>query len=239
MKKRNLGILLSISVALVCLCTQGALASGLVGSGKLKSENRKLPEYHSISLKLPGEMIVDVGSNGELSIEADDNLLSHIKTDVKNGALIISADQSLNNMQHLHIKAKTAKLDAVTVDGAATTTINNAAGSKFELAANGASTTTINKANCGSISVSANGASKIIANGKAEKLNASLNGAGNLQSAELSTKSSNVSITGAGGAEVNASNDLDITITGAGDVKYKGNPKLNKHVIGAGSVEKF
>ena len=184
-------------------------------------------------------MIVDVGSNGDLSIEADDNLLSHISTTVKNGTLVISNDQPFSNLQHLHIKAKTAKLDAVSVDGAATTTINNAAGSKFELTANGASTTTINKANCGTVSLSGNGASKVIANGKAEKLTATLNGAGDLKSAELSTKSSNISITGAGSAEVNASNDLDVTITGAGNVKYKGNPKLSKHVLGAGSVEKI
>jgi len=54
--------------------------------------------------------------------------LPHITTKVKDGQLEISSDQSIRNMKILTIKAQTAQLDALLVNGAANILINGLIG---------------------------------------------------------------------------------------------------------------
>jgi hypothetical protein len=64
-----------------------------------------------------------------------------------------------------------------------------------------------------------------------------MSGACDLKARALQTRIVQISITGAGSAQVNAADTLRVAITGAGDVTYFGNPKtVEKHISGAGSI---
>ena len=54
----------------------------------------------------------------------------------------------------------------------------------------------------------------------------------------LVTRALELSISGAGRADVNATEVLKVTISGAGKVTYSGNPSISKEISGAGSVKK-
>jgi hypothetical protein len=189
------------------------------GSGKTASETRKLESYHAIKLNLPAQLTVDVGTEGKLDIAADDNILPHITTKVKDGQLEISSDQSIRNMKILTIKAQTAQLDALLVNGAANILINGLIGDRF--------------------AVDSNGASAIAVNGRIGTLAATLNGASHLQATKLAASRVTVKITGAGDADVSASNELDATTIGSGRIRYTGSATVTKKIIGAGVVEKM
>jgi hypothetical protein len=236
-----------------------ATAAPLAGSGKTANETRKPGAYHAINLKIPADLTVEVGTAGDLSLQADDNLLPHIKTTVANGELLINADQNFNNFKGIVIKAKTAKLDQLEISGAANTRVKGISGGNLSLTADGASSINLESArmdkltatlkgasklksgalNAGSVTVTAQGACAIAMDGKTDRLQAKLDGASNIKAADLTAKSATVSLTGAGSAEVNATVDLNATITGAGSVKYRGNPKVTKQILGVGSVAKF
>jgi hypothetical protein len=82
------------------------------------------------------------------------------------------------------------------------------------------------------------GAVKSTLSGKVDRLLASLTGASKLDAAELLTNDVELSVTGAGEANVTASNLLRAAITGAGKVRYGGKPKtVEKQVLGAGEIE--
>jgi hypothetical protein len=58
-----------------------------------------------------------------------------------------------------------------------------------------------------------------------------------LHSSELATQDVEISVTGAGKADVYATNLLRAAITGAGKVSYSGHPKsVQKQIAGAGSI---
>ena len=64
-----------------------------------------------------------------------------------------------------------------------------------------------------------------------------ISGAGEIKAFDLKSKSLHLRISGAGDAEVYATEELKVKISGAGKVRYKGNPKVEKKISGAGSIK--
>ena len=76
------------------------------------------------------------------------------------------------------------------------------------------------------------------ADGVVNELMATMAGASKLDAESLQVKTAELSISGAGKAEVSASEILKVAISGAGKVTYHGNPTLEQHISGAGSVRR-
>ena len=89
----------------------------------------------------------------------------------------------------------------------------------------------------GTFALETSGASRVTLSGKVNRLLASLTGASKLRATELTAEDVELSVTGAGKADVFASNLLRAAITGAGNVSYSGNPKsVEKKITGAGKI---
>ncbi len=80
------------------------------------------------------------------------------------------------------------------------------------------------------------GATKVVVDGNVEELLATMSGASRLEAESLQAQNVEVSISGAGRADVTAEKILKVSITGAGKVTYSGDPTVEKHVSGAGSI---
>jgi hypothetical protein len=75
--------------------------------------------------------------------------------------------------------------------------------------------------------------------GKVSKAELQLNGAGNLNAEKFECDTVLVDITGAGHAEVFATNVLRARISGVGAIEYKGNPSNVERIItGVGVIER-
>ncbi|PZR75518.1 MAG: hypothetical protein DLM73_05160 [Chthoniobacterales bacterium] len=82
------------------------------------------------------------------------------------------------------------------------------------------------------------GATRVTADGAVDELMATMSGASKLDAADLKVRTAELSISGAGKADVSASEVLKVAISGAGKVTYSGNPTIEKDISGAGSVRK-
>jgi hypothetical protein len=81
------------------------------------------------------------------------------------------------------------------------------------------------------------GASRVNLDGNIDQLLADLTGASNLKADGLQTKTAEISVQGAGNAEVAVAEKLKVAIAGAGKVTYSGNPPtIEKHISGVGSI---
>jgi pyruvate/2-oxoglutarate dehydrogenase complex dihydrolipoamide acyltransferase (E2) component len=76
----------------------------------------------------------------------------------------------------------------------------------------------------------------VTAEGAVDELMATMSGASKLNADDLQVRTAQISISGAGKAEVAVSESLKVAISGAGKVTYRGNPTIEKQVSGAGSV---
>lgn len=190
----------------------------VVGSGKRQREKREVAAFSSISTEGAYEIAVVSQQGLSLEIEADDNILPLIKTDVSNGVLHIKATRGFSINNHIVVKIGTPNIEGISTSGAGTIDISGLKNDKFEIDSNGAGVIKVS-GETGSLDIESNGASKIDAH-------------------KLRAAKGTVEANGVSKIEVNASEELNVTISGPASVIYSGDPKLNKTVNGPGSVER-
>lgn len=71
--------------------------NSIKGSGTVKTENRTISEkFTGVDVSSAIEVTIEQADKTEVIVEADDNLLNTIKTEVKNGKLVISNESYVN-----------------------------------------------------------------------------------------------------------------------------------------------
>ena len=161
---------------------------GVKGSGNVVSEKRDLAGFNAI--EVGGVFEVEVVAQKEFSVEveADDNLMPLIKTEVRNGKLEISSEKSIKSKSALKVRIGAPNIENLEVSGA----------SKLSLA---------NVKN-DSLKVDASGASKIQIDGETGNLDVELSGASKLEAENLKSENANVDGSGASKASIFVSGDL-------------------------------
>jgi len=192
---------------------------GISGSGVRKSEKRDLKPFKAIDTTGAYKIDVTCQKTSSFEIEADDNLLPLIKTDVLDGILVVSSDQRINASKPVVLRVSLPELSSVTSRGAGEIKITDAAGD--------------------SLKIESTGAASVYANGKVKTVTISSTGAGEVDTTNLKAEKATVEVKGAANIDTYATEQLDVTVAGAGSVTYSGNPKVvHKSVSGFGSVNK-
>jgi hypothetical protein len=211
-KLATLGLL-----ALALLLLSGCHWVGVKGNGDIKTEDRPIGDF--TKLEADGAFTIN-WSNGpaKLSITTDENLMEYIRTRQSGDQLHIEWIKPLRGTRGIKIDIASPSLSAVQLNGAVRLVASNLSGPEFYL--------------------ECNGASRVALHGNVNAMSGEMNGASRLDAESLVTRAMELSISGAGKAEVNASEALKVTISGAGNVTYHGNPTVSKEISGAGSVKR-
>ena len=190
----------------------------VTGSGKRETQKRDLPPFTSISTEGAFDIRVVCQKDRSLEIEADDNILPLIRTEVSNNVLRIRNSGNYSTKDDVQVRITVPDLEGLTVSGAGTVDIKNVDNDQFEVDLNGAPT--------------------IEVSGETENLKLKANGAGKIDSHKL--RATNVSVTsnGVSRVDVYAGEKLDVKISGPSHVTYDGEPTINKTINGPGSLEK-
>jgi len=88
-EKMKIKALLALTVVVVVLLSGCVNPRCLIGSGNVVSENRTIDQFDSIDLRVPCSLYLTQGPNHPLRIEAEDNILQVLVTDVDDNRLII------------------------------------------------------------------------------------------------------------------------------------------------------
>ena len=83
------------------------------------------------------------------------------------------------------------------------------------------------------------GAADLDASGAVDRLTATIEDAGNADLRDLEVREARVVVDGAGDAELNVSETLDVSVHDAGDVSYLGDPDVRSDVSGAGEIRRI
>ena len=187
------------------------------GSGQTASEVRDINGFHA--LDVGGVFQVEVIAGGEYSVEveADDNLLHLIETEVRRGVLHIKTERKLSSGNPLRIRISAPDIDALDVSGAANVTLANVK-------------------NAG-LNVDASGASKIKIDGQTAKLMVDVSGATKIDAESLAAEHATVDASGASHVTVQVDGQLKTHASGASRIDYSGTPTdVIKKTSGAASV---
>lgn len=205
--------------ALLLSACNFVLPMGVVGSGKVVSESRTVSGFSKIDLSGAGDIVIDVNGSEALTIEADDNILPLIETEVRGDTLHIGFKRGtlIQRATRLHYLVSAKQLEGLSVSGAGNVTVSNIDSPRME--------------------VVTSGAGRISMNGKATDQTITLSGAGNFEGENLQGETATVSMSGVGRAIVNTSTSLRVDISGAGSVEYIGSPQITQQISGVGSVK--
>ena len=225
-----------MAAALTALLAAGCSA-GLVGSGHIVSETRQVAGTNAVSLAGVGDLTIVQGEPESLVIEAEDNLLPHIRTRVVNGLLEISEKGSLSPTKPLHFKLTVSTLGKITSSGAGSVQSDKfSSPGLLDLRVEGAGKVKISQLECETLKLVLAGAGDVNLQGHARTQDVEISGAAAYRADDLRTQSTKLVISGAGSAKVWAIGELNVEISGTGNVDYFGTPQIKKQIDGVGSL---
>jgi hypothetical protein len=216
------------------------MGPGERGSGNVVNETREVSNFRAIEINYPAEVFVEQGSQESLKIEAEDNLLPNLKTQVRNGTLEIFYKRE--NGKHVN-PTKTVKITIVAKDladvefnSAGELTIKGLKTDSLDVSLSGAGNLELDRVEVKDLGVNLSGAGSMAASGTAEDLDLNISGFGDFKGADLHDKVAHVDISGAGSATVWVDDDLTAGISGAGSISYYGSASVTKQISGVGGI---
>jgi len=187
------------------------------GSGQMATERRELRDFHAVDVGGVFQVEIIAQKDFSVEIEADDNLLQYINTEVRGSTLKIKAEKKLSTSNPIVVRISMPNIDSLDASGAANVVIN-------ELKNSG-------------ITVDSSGASKIKLSGETAKLTVDVSGATQVNAENLITENATIDASGASHVDVNVTGRLNADASGASKILYTGTPaNIEKRSSGASSV---
>ncbi len=218
------------------------------------TEKRDVHDFKEVALQGFGDLVIEQNPDApeSLEIEADQDILSRLSSQVRDGRLILGFDMpwydwigwglewlfTANKSIHYHLSMK--QVNSVALSGAATLTSNHLQSEALKLVISGSGKARLADVQAGSLGMTISGSGDIeVSAGSAPKLDIMVSGSGRVRTADVEAQDAHLTISGSGNVQVAASQTLTVHISGSGDVRYKGNPKVNQSISGSGSVKQL
>ena len=240
----------SIKLSVIVILFSTSLANSqswngekIKGNGNQKTEKRTTIEYDEI--KLQGYFDVDLvaGKEGEIIVEAEENLLPFIMVEVEGNVLKIFQEKGKNLQssrgKKILVTVPFEKISALNLSGSGNiNTKNQIQTDKFVATLSGSGDLNID-VDATDVEARLSGSGDLRLKGKSDKLTARISGSGDISANELITKDAEAAISGSGDIKVNCSGNLNARVSGSGDIFYSGEPKSrDTKVSGSGNIKK-
>lgn len=191
---------------------------GIKGSETLKSETRKVSGFKKIKAGGAVKLEIVVQKDFSVSVEADDNLLPVILTEVEGDTLKISTKEKISTN---NITVKITMPELVDLDISA------------------ANAATVSAVKTEYLKINANGASIVKISGEVKNLDVNANGASGIDAENLKTENAVVEASGASSVTVAPTNELNAKASGASSITYIGEPKnIKQNASDVSSIKK-
>lgn len=222
-KVLTLGALLAATFSLTgcgdISITFGDGDSKVKGSGIKATETRAVAAFTAIEATGVGKLKLRVGDQDSLKISADDNLLPLIKSEVKDGVLVLSTKGATNSKTDILFEATAKTIKRLENSGT------------VSIDAQGF--------NGGELSVQTSGVGSITLVGRVDSLKAQLSGVGSLDADGLTADRVQTDLSGVGSASVRAEKSISGSVSGIGSLVWKGAATdVSTSVSGIGRVSK-
>ncbi len=234
---RTVFILALISIlaifAVSCKWTVGFVR----GSGNVIAEERDVSDFHKVHLSGVGNLIITQGEAESLTIEADDNIVPIIETDVSGERLDIGFKRGYTFTPSTTIKfyLTVVSLDEISLSGAGNIDCEGFETEVLQFDVSGAGDVDFDL-EAERVEVVVSGAGNIVLSGKVDSQEIEINGAGKYNGEDLESRECVISVSGAGSATVDVSELLDVEINGVGNVYYTGSPSVKQDISGLGKI---
>lgn len=241
MMKRIFCIALPAAAFFFCGCEGFDLAlnaESLRGSGKVISEKRDVRGFRRVELAGSGELSIGQGNTESLSVEADDNILPRIKTDVVGDRLRIGIEHgvSIHPTAPIRYNLVVRDLAGLELSGSGKIIAGTLHCSDLAVDLSGSGSIRLDQLSADNLRAEIDGSGSIEIPGKVTHQDVQISGSGSYHARDLESRSAKVSIDGSGDATIWVHDSLSSDISGSGNVGYYGSPNITKSVSASGRV---
>lgn len=229
-----------ISISILIIIVQSCNTECIQGSGKDATDKRQVAEFTKLDIAGSFNVTLVQDSSNAVTINADDNIISIVKTDMSGDKLKISTDnKNICSSKKINITIGVRNLKSIGASGAVEITSNGQLKlGDLNLNLSGATKVNLDVA-ASNIETKSSGVSDVTLKGQASSHTIALSGSGNVYAFDLVVGKYSIEASGQSDCEINVLSELNIHTTGASDIKYKGNPTtINKSKTGALSLTK-
>ncbi|CAN5379078.1 hypothetical protein BH10BAC1_BH10BAC1_04650 [soil metagenome] len=213
------------------------LTSSLSFLSATAQQDRPVGDFTGIKAGDAFNINITQSDANSVKVDAPESVQAQIKTEVKDGILIISTEGNIKGDKNITISISAKSLSSIDISGASDVkSENQLICDKLSITTNGAGDVHLDiKAT--DIKADVSGAGDLTLKGSTQTLDATVSGAGDLKASNLEAAKITAKVSGAGDAKINVSQSLTADVSGAGSIIYRGNPaERNVNISGAGSV---
>ncbi|MFD2999817.1 head GIN domain-containing protein [Pontibacter toksunensis] len=230
---------LCVFVMALLLAEAPLMAQQLRGNGNIQTQNRNVSDFKGINVSGGFAVEITQGNQESLRLEADENLLDNIKTEVRNGVLHIYNEDGVTTKKGMKAYITLRELNSIDISGGVKVTGNSPFKTDaLKMDMSGASNVKLD-INTNKLEADMSGASKVELTGRADEVRMDMSGASKIEAADLQAKRMKVQASGASKVRVYATETLDIDASGATSVAYKGSPSITAETSSAAKITKI
>lgn len=220
----------------------GDFSGRIAGSEQIETETRPISGVTGVSINYPADVTLIQGDEESIVIEADDNLLPQLRTEERDGVLVIESNvrgwsERVRPTQPVKITITLANIEVIDMSSAADVTMAELETAALNVDVSGAGNVTIGNLTAEEFMADLSGAGDMEISGSATNVGLSISGAGSFDGEGLQTQTATIAISGFGDASIRVSDELTVEISGAGSVDYYGSPVVHEDVSGLGDVD--
>ena len=213
---------------------------GITGEGPVQSETRNASDFKKIDLDISGDVEFTQSANYSVEVVAQQNLLSHILTDVRGSKLHIHSEDNLRSHERILVRVSAPTLEGLSVGGSGNIRIMSPIqAEKMEMNISGSGGISATQSDFVHLEASISGSGGLELGGKADKVELSVSGSGEVNARQMSVRALHAGVSGSGNITADITETLDAEVSGSGSVLYSGSPTVNSSVSGSGSVKKM
>ena len=232
---------LFITAFLLISISTNAQSKKVKGNGKITTEIRTVSNFDKIAVSGSFDVILVKGKEGTINIEASENLMESIETEVKDGLLKIKFKKgwSIRTSKKINITISYEDIEGVSLSGSGSVVSSDEIiANDLEISVSGSGNMKLHVFT-GNLKSSISGSGNIKLSGETTNFTCGISGSGNLNASELKSDISTAKVSGSGNVKVYAIKEIHAKSSGSGNIIYSGNPDIVKATSsGSGSVQK-
>ena len=239
--KVNIFAVLVVCITALTACGLPVRFTEVRGSGNLITETRTVSGFNAVELSGIGTLIIEQADKEALEITAEDNLMSHIKSNVSGSKLHLGGEDFVNlrPAKDIIYRLKVKNLRQIESSGLGKVEMKKLETDNLAIEISGNGRVSLDNLEAKTLMLEISGLGDISINGKIISQQIEISGAGNYNAPNLASETARVEISGTGTAILWVTKQLDLDLSGAGTIHYYGSPLINSDISGSGTVKNF
>ena len=258
MKPYLIGLLSVLFLSLSLACVAISSTSTIRGSENIIKQTVDVSNFDRIVLANSGDVYIAQGDHESLTIEADDNIMPFLVSEVKGSELVLDTkpNQNLNPSRKIIYRLTVKELERISLHGSGNFYVEPIQGKTMSISLLGSGNInlkgltsdslsmdlfgsgniTIDQVAAQSIHTDTKGSGNIELSGKTDSQTISYSGSGNYLAGDLESTLADIQVPGSADVTVWVQDQLNVHVDGSGTIRYYGKPSVDQSGAGSGKI---